>query len=318
MSDSFQIQTVTGASPVWTLGVDSSIGVQVGAHVLASLDAAEPTGAVYRVTAVPDSLSVEVTDDLLDSPYGQPVTGSAFYYTPTDNLKLSQIPKDALLWDTPLRRDMVVLDEFARGALKIDDPGVGFTQAELDAYKTFVIGASYEAEKGKVTSGNSEPFNLSAFSDWGFSVDTDLGTQSFTISAAAFGTPAAVTASDLANEIDNNLTGVTATTVGGSIQLERNAEGSAFYVEVESYVGAEPDLNSVLNFDGIEHYGVDPVTVELPAPSGADREGLEAMVANMAASAGYIAVEASGLGTVQVLEGAFKIFLWDGSQWLSK
>lgn len=107
------IASVSGAAPNWVLTVNSVGLASVGDHVACSLDGLPVgDGAPYRVTGIPDSITIEVTDDLKPGggEYGKPGGGPAQFYTPTTNLRLSQPADSGPFWGESLRRDNLLLD----------------------------------------------------------------------------------------------------------------------------------------------------------------------------------------------------------------
>lgn len=108
------IVSVAGTAPNWTLTVNSVGAAQTGDHVAASIDGLPVgDGAPYRVSSIPDPLTIVVVDDLKPGggEYGKPGAGPAQFYTPTENLKLSQPADNGPYWAESLRRDNARLDD---------------------------------------------------------------------------------------------------------------------------------------------------------------------------------------------------------------
>ncbi len=130
MAGLITITGISGAGPVYTADVVTSVGVTTGDHVLAPLDGLPVgRGAPYRVTDVPDGTTLELTDDLVPGggTYGLPGAGDGQYYTPTTHTKLSAPVDDGPFVGAAYRRDNELMDErhFKSGA--IADPTGGTT-----------------------------------------------------------------------------------------------------------------------------------------------------------------------------------------------
>lgn len=149
------ITGVTGTAPNYQLTVVDSTGVSVDDHVTAQLAAPPARGGLYRVTNVPDTTTIDVTDDIApDAPYGAPGASDGQAYTPTANYQLSQPVDNGPWWGNLYRRDNSVLgSEIAKSqqlttkedlTIQLDwatgtSPPVGTkvsTQAEVDAVGT--------------------------------------------------------------------------------------------------------------------------------------------------------------------------------------
>jgi hypothetical protein len=108
MAGLLNILGVTGSSPNWSLQVASTAGITVGDYVACSL-AGLPVGrgAPYRVANVPDTQHIDVVDDLQigGGTYGQPGNGSAQFFTPLPNYKLSLSVNNGPHWAELIRRD---------------------------------------------------------------------------------------------------------------------------------------------------------------------------------------------------------------------
>lgn len=322
MSGTVTIASVSGTSPNWVLAVDSTAGVQAGDHIISPLDAASLRGGVYRVESVPTGTQLDVVDDLGDPVYGKPGAGGSFFYTPTINLGLSQVPRAAYYWDVPVNLDNQVIDrEIGRLSVELEDPASGLTADQIDQYKTFLVLATDTFYYGSATCINSQPYNLSGDTDWGLRVVSELGTYDVEIVTGGFGDPAAVSASDLKDALNAALPaaggdGVVVFSVDGTaIKVERLLESDSSYVQIGIYpVGS--NLNTVLAFDTAIHYSSDGVTIEIPAPNDVERLGLEVVLINETGSSGYIKVEPEGASSTQLTAGAKLQYYWDGSAWV--
>ena len=107
-----EISSVSGASPNWQLTVSSVGAATIGDHVAAPKDGLPVgDGGVYRVLSVGAGV-LNVTDDLVPGggTFGKPGAGSAQFYTPTLNIKLSQCADSGPQWGAALRRDLGVVD----------------------------------------------------------------------------------------------------------------------------------------------------------------------------------------------------------------
>ena len=136
-SGTFDITAVTdNGGDEYDLTVSSSSGVTTGDHVFAIV--ADGSGAVYRVTSVPDGTSIVVEDDRTEeegAAFGLPVVGSGWFATPTSTDNLSLPPYLAKGWDALFRRNMHLLDGAAGGYkpggtdVAIADGGTGASSA---------------------------------------------------------------------------------------------------------------------------------------------------------------------------------------------
>jgi len=106
------ILTVTGTGP-YTLTLNSVTGIAVGDHVGARITSTTGPGGVWRVSALPGSPDITVTDDLaLSGTYGAPIAGSGWVDTPTSttDVILSQPPHQAVAWEAATNRNWDMIE----------------------------------------------------------------------------------------------------------------------------------------------------------------------------------------------------------------
>jgi len=119
----FNIITVAGTGPGYVLTVDDSDGAVIDDHVASATEALPiETGGIYRVSGVPDPLTIEIVDDVGSAPYGKPGGGPAQYYTLTDKMQLSQLVDRGPYWAEAQRRDNRLIDDVSSS---LGDPPSG-------------------------------------------------------------------------------------------------------------------------------------------------------------------------------------------------
>jgi hypothetical protein len=116
------ITEVSGVSPNWVLRVASTTGILVNDIIATPLPGLPVgRGAPYRVTNVPDSTHIEIRDDqkVDGGLYGQPGTGTAQFFTPTVNYRLSLPVDNGPHWGELFRRDNLILDGRVRNKIEV-------------------------------------------------------------------------------------------------------------------------------------------------------------------------------------------------------
>jgi hypothetical protein len=141
MSGLLVIQAVDGTGPSYTLTVQASAGVVSGNHVVAPKFADNTHGGVYRVTSVPDGVTVIVTDDLVPGggTYGKPTFGRSAYWSPVTGTLSASKANGTPFWGDVTERDLQLL---AGGLDTSDKHGIlipfNFTGNPKKATVTFV------------------------------------------------------------------------------------------------------------------------------------------------------------------------------------
>lgn len=99
------ITAVSGVAPSYTLTIDSTTDISVADHI------ADSQGKIYHITAVTAPTTIVVKGSVYPkSPESMPIIGAASVYTPTKNLQLAQLPREAVGWDEVIRRDLLTID----------------------------------------------------------------------------------------------------------------------------------------------------------------------------------------------------------------
>lgn len=174
MGGLFNITSVVGTGPDYTLNVDSTAGMAVGDFVSCPIDGLPvDDGGIYRVSSVPDVAALIVFDDVEATPYGKPGAGPSQFYTPTTRQTLSQLTTMGPHWSEPQRRDNRILDG-AAGI--IGDPPVGKDYAD-----EFFSDWTSDTAVGQAMFEISEAFNDVAPSKAGV-----LGGQDLDITGTAY------------------------------------------------------------------------------------------------------------------------------------
>jgi len=112
MSGLLAIQSVGGVAPNYVFTVTNSAGVLTGDHVVAPLLAGPTHGRVYRVTLVPDGVTINVTDDLVPGggTYGAPTSGKSGYWTPVTGGMSTGKFNGTPFWGDITERDLLLLE----------------------------------------------------------------------------------------------------------------------------------------------------------------------------------------------------------------
>lgn len=321
MAGNLNIEAVSGTSPSWVLTVDSTTGVQVGDHLAGFVNSELGVGGVWRVTSVPDGVTINVEDDLGSGVYGQPeIETVAGFYTPTAALSLSQIHYNCPAWDVVLRRDLYELDVPARGRAELVDLD-GLTAAQVDAARVWVLESGTAWAQAAVVSTVSENYNLSGNSDWGLRVETETANYDLHILSSAFGTPSAVPAADLAAELQTQAdlasAGVTFSGVGGVVTVTRDEWGTSYTIQIGAYAGVGSDLQTLLTFPLTQATGVDGVLIAVPAPTDTSDYGLDLVLVCRKGSESIRYSLQGQAGESFLAEDTALTVNWDGAAWVS-
>jgi hypothetical protein len=112
MSGLLAIQAVTGSSPSYALQVQSSAGVLAGNHVVVPKNSDSTHGGIYRVSSVPDGVTINVEDDIkpLGGTYGAPTYGRGAYWTPAATGISTGKFNGTPFWGDVTERDLLVVN----------------------------------------------------------------------------------------------------------------------------------------------------------------------------------------------------------------
>lgn len=321
MAGNLNIEAVSGTSPSWVLTVDSTTGVQVGDHLAGYVNSELGVGAVWRVTDVPDGVTINVEDDLGTGVYGQPeIETVAGFYTPTAALSLSQMHYDCPAWHTVLKRDLYELDVPARGRTELVDTD-GLTADQVDATRVWVLESGTAWTQAAVVSTVSENYDLSGNADWGLRVETETANYDLHILSSAFGIPSAVPAADLATELQAQAdlagAGVTFSGAGGVVTVTRDEWGASYTVQIGTYAGVGSDLQTLLTFPLTQETGVDGVLLAVPAPTDTSDYGLDLVLVCRKGSESVRYSLQGQTGVLFLAEDTALTVYWDGAAWVS-